>query len=97
MDIQEKWQSSVKTKGLGQFGITGETRKNLQEKCILSANENRTRTEAIREQLKPVKLEIEFAKYQERIKIRGILEEAFWAIDMKNIPIGHNEGGPYAA
>ena len=68
---------SVKTKGLGQFGITGETRKNLQEKCILSANENRTRTEAIREQLKPVKLEIEFAKYQERIKIRGILEEAF--------------------
>ena len=56
VDIQEKWQSSVKTKGLGQFGITGE---------------------AIREQLKPVKLEIEFAKYQERIKIRGILEEAF--------------------
>lgn len=47
------------------------------EKCILSANENRTRTEEIREQLKPVKLEIEFAKYQERIKIRKILEEAF--------------------
>lgn len=47
------------------------------EQCILSANENRSRTAQIREQLKPVKLETEFAKYEERMKIRAVLEEAF--------------------
>lgn len=47
------------------------------EQCILSANENRDRTAQIREQLKPVKLETEFAKYEERMKMRAVLEKVF--------------------
>jgi hypothetical protein len=47
------------------------------EQCILSANENRMRTARIREKRKPVKLETEFARYEERIKIRKVLEKTF--------------------
>ena len=47
------------------------------EQCILSANENRFRTTQIREKLKPVKLETEFARYEERMKVRRILEKEF--------------------
>ncbi len=47
------------------------------EQCILSANENRTRTCQIREQLKHVKLETEFARYQEQMRMRKILEKTF--------------------
>ena len=47
------------------------------EQCILSANENRIRTTQIREKLRPVKLETEFARYEERMRIRKILEKEF--------------------
>ena len=47
------------------------------EQCILSANENLDRTAQVREQLKKVKLETEFALYQERRKVRKALEEVF--------------------
>lgn len=47
------------------------------EQCILSANENRTRTAQIREQLKTVRLETEFARYEERMKLRENLKKAF--------------------
>lgn len=47
------------------------------EQCILSANENRMRTDRVREQLKSVSLEAEFARYEERRKIRSILKEVF--------------------
>ncbi len=47
------------------------------EQCILSANENHIRTTQLREELKPVRLETEFARYEERAKIREILKQAF--------------------
>lgn len=47
------------------------------EQCILSANENRPRTAQIRELLKPVRLDTEFARYQERMRVRKILEDTF--------------------
>ena len=47
------------------------------EQCILQANENRPRTQQVREWLKPVKLETEFARYQERRKVREALESVF--------------------
>lgn len=47
------------------------------EQCILSANENQARTARIRAKLKQVNLETEFARYQERITMRGVLEQTF--------------------
>ncbi len=44
------------------------------EQCILSANENRLRTSQVREELKPVRLDAEFARYQERMRVRKMLE-----------------------
>ena len=43
----------------------------------MSANENHIRTTQLREELKPVRLETEFARYEERAKIREILKQAF--------------------
>lgn len=42
----------------------------------MSANENHIRTTQLREERKPVRLETEFARYEERVKIREILKQA---------------------
>ncbi len=47
------------------------------ENCILSANENLERTARVRDQLKKVKLETEFAVYKERMKVRKTLDQVF--------------------
>ncbi len=47
------------------------------EQCILSANENHLRTEMVKKEMKTVRLETEFARYQERMKVRAVLEEIF--------------------
>lgn len=47
------------------------------EQCIRSAAENHTRTALVQRQLKKISLETEFAKHEERIRLRNKLEELF--------------------
>ncbi|MCI8605536.1 MAG: hypothetical protein HFG72_01490 [Hungatella sp.] len=68
--VKDYWRLKVQPKREVVLGPT-------LEQCIVSANENRMRTSQIREELKPVKLETEFARYQEQRRMREILEKAF--------------------
>lgn len=68
--VRDYWRSRRKPSGQVILGA------NL-EQCILSANENHDRTTQVREELRQVRLETEFVRYEERMKIREILKRAF--------------------
>ncbi len=67
--VHDYWKSQGKSREV----ILGST----LEQCILSANENRLRTLQVRELLKPVRLDTEFARHQERLRVRKVLQAAF--------------------
>lgn len=68
--VREYWRSRAKPPREVILGGT-------LEQCILSAQEGRARTMQIKERLRPVRLETEFVRYQERMRIRESLEMAF--------------------
>lgn len=68
--IKEYWESCAPKKRRIVLGAS-------IEQCILSANENSERAERIRERLRRVSLEAELARYEEKLRIRHYLEEAF--------------------
>ncbi len=68
--VRDYWKSRAKPSREVILGVT-------LEQCILSAQEGRARTAQVREWLRPVWLETEFVRYQERLRIRESLEMAF--------------------